>query len=81
LRIGGRSGRLGGEERPLLIGLSLAGLAAARCGYRIKSAGELLPALNTALAGDVVSAIGCPVDYTANTELIRSLGDLDESLS
>jgi acetolactate synthase-1/2/3 large subunit len=50
-------------------------------GYRINSAGELLPTLKTALADDSVSVIACPVDYTANTELIRSLGDLDESLS
>jgi acetolactate synthase I/II/III large subunit len=50
-------------------------------GYRIKSAGELLPTLKAALADDTVSVIACPVDYTANTELIRSLGDLDESLS
>ena len=50
-------------------------------GYRISSAGELLPTLRAALADDTVSVIACPVDYTANTELIRSLGDLDESLS
>jgi acetolactate synthase-1/2/3 large subunit len=50
-------------------------------GYRISRAGELLPTLVTALADDTVSVIACPVDYTANTELIRSLGDLDESLS
>jgi acetolactate synthase-1/2/3 large subunit len=50
-------------------------------GYRISSAGELLPTLRAALADDTVSLIACPVDYTANTELIRSLGDLDESLS
>jgi acetolactate synthase-1/2/3 large subunit len=50
-------------------------------GYRISSAEELLPTLRTALADDTVSVIACPVDYTANTELIRSLGDLDESLS
>ena len=50
-------------------------------GYRISSADELLPTLTTALADDTVSVIACPVDYTANTELIRSLGDLDESLS
>jgi acetolactate synthase-1/2/3 large subunit len=50
-------------------------------GYRISSAGELLPALRTALADDTVSVIACPVDYSANAELIRSLGDLDESLS
>ena len=30
---------------------------------------------------DTVSVIACPVDYSANHELIRSLGDLDESLS
>jgi acetolactate synthase-1/2/3 large subunit len=50
-------------------------------GYRIEAADELLPTLRTALADNTVSVIACPVDYTANTELIRSLGDLDESLS
>jgi acetolactate synthase-1/2/3 large subunit len=50
-------------------------------GYRISSADELLPTLTTALADDTVSVVACPVDYTANTELIRSLGDLDDSLS
>jgi len=50
-------------------------------GYRISSAGELLPALKNALADDTVSVIACPVDYTANSELIRTLGDLDDSLS
>jgi acetolactate synthase I/II/III large subunit len=50
-------------------------------GYRISSADELLPRLRAALADDTVSVIACPVDYTANTELIRTLGDLDESLS
>ncbi len=50
-------------------------------GYRITSAGELLPTLTTALAADTVSVIACPVDYSANLELIRSLGDLDESMS
>jgi acetolactate synthase-1/2/3 large subunit len=50
-------------------------------GYRISSADELLPTLANALADDTVSVIACPVDYTANTELIRSLGDLDENLS
>jgi acetolactate synthase-1/2/3 large subunit len=44
-------------------------------------AGELLPALQAALAADTVSVIACPVDYAANLELIESLGDLDESLS
>jgi acetolactate synthase I/II/III large subunit len=50
-------------------------------GYRIGAADELLPVLQRALADDTVSVIACPVDYTANTELIRTLGDLDESLS
>jgi acetolactate synthase-1/2/3 large subunit len=50
-------------------------------GYRISAAAELLPTLRTALADDTVSVIACQVDYTANAELIRSLGNLDESLS
>ena len=50
-------------------------------GYRITSADELLPTLRRALAADTVSVIACPVDYSANLELIRSLGELDESLS
>lgn len=47
-------------------------------GYRIGAADELLPTLRTALADDTVSVIACPVDYTANLDLIQSLGDLDE---
>jgi acetolactate synthase I/II/III large subunit len=50
-------------------------------GYRISSADELLPVLRTALAADTVSVIACPVDYSANLELIESLGDLHDSLS
>lgn len=50
-------------------------------GYRISAADELLPTLRTALAADRVSVIACPVDYSANRELIASLGELDESLS
>src|ERR1700743_2893946 len=50
-------------------------------GYRISSADQLLPTLAAALADDTVSVIACPVDYTANTELIPTLGDLDDSLS
>jgi acetolactate synthase-1/2/3 large subunit len=50
-------------------------------GYRISAADELLPVLRTALAADTVSVIACPVDYSANLELISSLGDLDDSLS
>ncbi len=50
-------------------------------GYRIGAADELLPTLRTALADDTVSVIACPVDYGANLDLIRSLGDLDETFS
>src|SRR6201996_3135452 len=50
-------------------------------GYWISAADELRPVLEAALADDTVSVIACPVDYSANAELIRSLGDLDESLS
>ncbi|MCU1682209.1 MAG: acetolactate synthase [Amycolatopsis sp.] len=48
-------------------------------GYRIGAADELLPTLRTALAADTVSVIACPVDYSANLELIESLGDLELS--
>ncbi|CAN5560896.1 acetolactate synthase large subunit [soil metagenome] len=50
-------------------------------GYRISSAAELLPTLRGALQADTVSVIACPVDYSANSALIASLGELDESLS
>jgi acetolactate synthase-1/2/3 large subunit len=50
-------------------------------GYRIRSAGELLPALRAALAAQTVTVIACPVDYSANLELIESLGELDGSIS
>jgi acetolactate synthase-1/2/3 large subunit len=50
-------------------------------GYRISAADELLPTLREALADDTVSVIACPVDYSANSALIASLGELDESLS
>jgi acetolactate synthase-1/2/3 large subunit len=50
-------------------------------GYRIESAGELLPALRRALAQDTVSVIACPVDYSANLQLTEALGELDESLA
>jgi acetolactate synthase I/II/III large subunit len=48
-------------------------------GYRIEAADQLLPTLRTALADDTVSVIACPVDYSVNSELIRSLGELDAS--
>jgi acetolactate synthase-1/2/3 large subunit len=50
-------------------------------GYSITSADELLPTLRRALDDDTVSVIACPVDYSANSALIASLGELDESLS
>ncbi|GLP81277.1 acetolactate synthase large subunit [Mycobacterium antarcticum] len=50
-------------------------------GYRIASADQLLPTLREALAADTVSVVACPVDYTANSVLIESLGELDESWS
>ncbi len=50
-------------------------------GYRISAADQLLPTLRQALAEDTVSVIACPVDYSANSALIASLGELDESLS
>jgi len=45
-------------------------------GYRVKSAADLLPALNEALAADTVSIIACPVDYTENLRLTDALGQL-----
>ena len=45
------------------------------------SAVELLPTLRAALEDDTVSVIACPVDYSANSALIASLGELDDSLS
>jgi len=50
-------------------------------GYRISAADELLPTLRAALADDTVSVIASPVEYSANSALIASLGELDESLS
>jgi acetolactate synthase-1/2/3 large subunit len=50
-------------------------------GYSISSADELLPTLRRALDDDTVSVIACPVDYSANSALISSLGELDESWS
>lgn len=50
-------------------------------GYRISSAEELLPTLRNALEDDTVSVIACPVNYSANSDLIASLGELDESMS
>ncbi|MCX4530501.1 acetolactate synthase large subunit [Streptomyces sp. NPDC002596] len=45
-------------------------------GYRIETAGQLLPVLQRALAGDGVSVIACPVDYSENLRLTERLGAL-----
>jgi acetolactate synthase-1/2/3 large subunit len=45
-------------------------------GYRVRSAGDLLPMLSEALAADGVSVITCPVDYSENLALTSALGEL-----
>lgn len=49
-------------------------------GYRVESAGELLPTLRAALADDTVSVIACPVDYSENLRLTEALGQFDGSI-
>ena len=49
-------------------------------GYRITSAGELLPTLRAALEEGGVSVISCPVDYSENMRLTDRLGQLDDTL-
>ena len=46
-------------------------------GYRIGAADELLPTLRTALAGNTVSIIACPVDYSENIKLTDKLGEFE----
>ena len=45
-------------------------------GYRVRAASDLLPMLSEALAGDSVSVITCPVDYSENLRLTDALGEL-----
>ncbi|GAA2438651.1 acetolactate synthase large subunit [Actinomadura vinacea] len=45
-------------------------------GHRIGAAGELLPTLRKALAGDGVSVITVPVNYSHNLKLTDALGEL-----
>jgi acetolactate synthase-1/2/3 large subunit len=45
-------------------------------GYRVSSAGDLLPALTEALVCDTVAVIACPVDYDENMRLTDALGQL-----
>lgn len=42
-------------------------------GYRIQSAGELIPTLKRAIADNTVTVIDCPVDYSENMKLTREL--------
>jgi acetolactate synthase-1/2/3 large subunit len=49
-------------------------------GYRVESAADLLPTLQTALADDSVSVVACPVDYSDNLRLTQALGQLDGPL-
>ncbi len=45
-------------------------------GYRVKSAADLIPTLEEALAQDVPSIIDCPVDYAENLRFSKRAGDL-----
>jgi acetolactate synthase I/II/III large subunit len=45
-------------------------------GYRVESAEQLVPILRSALAQDVPTIIDCPVDYRANLEFTKKIGDL-----
>jgi len=47
-------------------------------GFRISAADELLPILRRALAGDSVSLIVCPVDYSENVALSKMLGEITD---
>jgi acetolactate synthase-1/2/3 large subunit len=45
-------------------------------GFRVSAAAELLPTLRRALAGNSVSLIVCPVDYSENLALTKKLGEI-----
>jgi acetolactate synthase-1/2/3 large subunit len=45
-------------------------------GYRVQSAGDLLPMLTEAMEADTVTVITCPVDYSENLRLTGALGEL-----
>jgi acetolactate synthase-1/2/3 large subunit len=45
-------------------------------GYRVESAGDLLPTLKQAIADNTVVLIDCPVDYSENMKLTEKLGNL-----
>ena len=45
-------------------------------GFRVSAAAQLLPTLRRALAGDSVSLVVCPVDYSENVALTKMLGEI-----
>ncbi|MCZ6653734.1 MAG: thiamine pyrophosphate-dependent enzyme, partial [Planctomycetota bacterium] len=45
-------------------------------GYRVESAGDLVPILEQAISDSTVSVIDCPVDYSENIKLTEKLGQL-----
>ncbi len=45
-------------------------------GYRVESAGDLLPMLKQAITDNTVVLIDCPVDYSENMKLTEKLGSL-----
>jgi acetolactate synthase-1/2/3 large subunit len=49
-------------------------------GHLVTAADELLPTLRSALDGEGVSVIACPVDYAENALLVERLGALEGSL-
>jgi acetolactate synthase-1/2/3 large subunit len=49
-------------------------------GFRVSAAAQLLPTLRRALAGDSVSLVVCPVDYSENLALTKMLGEITGTL-
>jgi acetolactate synthase-1/2/3 large subunit len=47
-------------------------------GFRVSAAAQLLPTLRRALAGDSVSLVVCPVDYSENLALTKMLGEITD---
>ena len=45
-------------------------------GYRVESAGDLLPTLKKAIADNTVVIVDCQVDYSENMKLTEKLGEL-----
>jgi acetolactate synthase-1/2/3 large subunit len=47
-------------------------------GFRVGAAAQLLPTLRRALAGDSVSLVVCPVEYSENVALTKMLGEITD---